>query len=217
MAAKSFLTAPVYLGPLGLFCELNGTDPKAILRAGFDWRPYALRAYFDTNMIMAESKGRMSHPYLQFMMGHKGISRPGIQEQRRVAPGHYRGCAQGLAYGECEPFPTTSSKPLEEISVVKEAKIEALKSIARSLLGIDLLEVSCQEEELGRELSRDEELELFEGAQKALGRSSRASAMKGRLWWNGSSVPPREDVRGGEEAQESRHRSFGCCGRSLRF
>lgn len=45
---------------------------SAILKAGYSWRPYVLRAYFDTNMIIAESKGSISHPYLQFMMGHKG-------------------------------------------------------------------------------------------------------------------------------------------------
>jgi hypothetical protein len=45
---------------------------SAILKAGFSWRPYVLRAYCDTNMIIAESKGSISHPYLQFIMGHKG-------------------------------------------------------------------------------------------------------------------------------------------------
>ncbi|MBS7626977.1 hypothetical protein KEJ51_08120 [Candidatus Bathyarchaeota archaeon] len=42
------------------------------MKAGFSWRPYVLRAYFDTNMIIAVSKGKISHLYLQFMMGHKG-------------------------------------------------------------------------------------------------------------------------------------------------
>ena len=45
---------------------------EAITKAGFTWRPYVLRAYCDTNMIIAESKGLVSHPYLQFLMGHKG-------------------------------------------------------------------------------------------------------------------------------------------------
>ena len=45
---------------------------EAIVKAGFSRRPYVLRAYFDTNMVIAESKGKISHPYLQFMMGHKG-------------------------------------------------------------------------------------------------------------------------------------------------
>ncbi|MEM2962289.1 MAG: hypothetical protein QXY01_04655 [Candidatus Bathyarchaeia archaeon] len=48
------------------------------------------------------------------------------------------------AYKKCEPFLTTSAEPLEEVSVVKEAKIEALKSIAESLLGIDLIEVKVR-------------------------------------------------------------------------
>ena len=38
-------------------------------------------------------------------------------------------------YKECEPFLTTT-QPLKQSDVVKEAKIEALKSIAKSLLGI---------------------------------------------------------------------------------
>jgi len=37
---------------------------EAIKKAGFSWRPYMLRACFDTNMIIAESKGKISHPYL---------------------------------------------------------------------------------------------------------------------------------------------------------
>ncbi len=43
---------------------------ESILKAGFSWRPYVLRAYCDTNMIISESKGKISHPYLQFIMGH---------------------------------------------------------------------------------------------------------------------------------------------------
>jgi hypothetical protein len=35
-----------------------------------------VRAYFDTNMIIAESKGKISHPYLQFLMSYKGVLPP---------------------------------------------------------------------------------------------------------------------------------------------
>jgi hypothetical protein len=72
-------------------------------------------------------------------------------------------------YRECEPFICTISPPLEQSSVVKEAKIEALKSIAKSLLGIDLLDVKvAKEKELGRELTRDEELQIYEEELKKL-------------------------------------------------
>jgi len=45
-------------------------------------------------------------------------------------------------YKDCGPFLSTLVQPLEHGSIVKEAKIEALKSIAKSLLGIDLLDVN---------------------------------------------------------------------------
>ena len=45
---------------------------KAIRAAGFKWRPYVLRAYCDTQLLLAESKGEMTHSYRQFFMGHVG-------------------------------------------------------------------------------------------------------------------------------------------------
>ena len=45
---------------------------KAIRKAGFNWRPYVLRAYFDTQLMLAESKGLVLRDYRQFWMGHKG-------------------------------------------------------------------------------------------------------------------------------------------------
>ncbi|MEM2210183.1 MAG: hypothetical protein QXK35_00010 [Nitrososphaerales archaeon] len=33
LAAKSIVTATVYLRALGLYCALNGTDPKSLLKS----------------------------------------------------------------------------------------------------------------------------------------------------------------------------------------
>jgi len=41
-------------------------------KAGVYKRPYVLRAYAETQLIIAESKGKIFHPYLQFIAGHKG-------------------------------------------------------------------------------------------------------------------------------------------------
>ena len=135
---------------------------EAILKAGFNWRPYVLRAYFDTNMIIAESKGKISHPYLQFMMGHKGDIEARYSTNKGILPPDMiedmRKC-----YRECMPYLLTSVQTLEQSSIIREAKIEALKSIAKSLFGIDLVEVKiAREKELGRELSKEEEIRLFE-------------------------------------------------------
>jgi hypothetical protein len=45
---------------------------NAIRRAGFPWRPYVLRSYFDTQLMLAESKGMLLRDYRTFWMGHKG-------------------------------------------------------------------------------------------------------------------------------------------------
>jgi hypothetical protein len=44
----------------------------AIRQAGFRSRPYVLRSYFDTELMLAESKGMVLRDYRQFWMGHKG-------------------------------------------------------------------------------------------------------------------------------------------------
>jgi len=45
---------------------------NAIRKAGYRWRPYVLRSYFDTMLMLAESKGHTLRDYRQFWMGHKG-------------------------------------------------------------------------------------------------------------------------------------------------
>jgi hypothetical protein len=45
---------------------------REAMRPRFKWRPYVLRAYFDTQLLVAENHGKISHAYRQFFMGHKG-------------------------------------------------------------------------------------------------------------------------------------------------
>lgn len=47
-------------------------DVREAMRPRFKWRPYVLRAYFDTQMLLAESRGRIAHDFRVFFMGHKG-------------------------------------------------------------------------------------------------------------------------------------------------
>lgn len=42
------------------------------MRPKYEWRPYVLRAYFDTQLLVAENNGKIAHAYRQFFMGHKG-------------------------------------------------------------------------------------------------------------------------------------------------
>jgi hypothetical protein len=137
-------------------------------KAGVQKRPYVLRAYADTQFIIAESKGKIPHAYVQFFMGHKGdIEARYSTEKGRLTPDMIEDMRK--CYRDCEQFLSTIAKPLEQSDIVKEAKVEALKTMAKSLLGIDLVEVKvAKERELKRDLNKDEELELFENELKKL-------------------------------------------------
>ena len=58
-------------GPFLQTRQISKTIRKTF-RPRFSWRPYVLRAYFDTELLVAESKGRVAHDFRVFFMGHKG-------------------------------------------------------------------------------------------------------------------------------------------------
>jgi hypothetical protein len=45
---------------------------RTAMRPKYKWRPYVLRSYFDTQLLVAENNGKIAHAYRQFFMGHKG-------------------------------------------------------------------------------------------------------------------------------------------------
>jgi len=45
---------------------------KCMRAVKLPWRPYVFRSYFDTQQMLAESKGLVSHTYAQAFMGHGG-------------------------------------------------------------------------------------------------------------------------------------------------
>ncbi len=45
---------------------------RETLRPRFAWRPYIFRAYFDTQLLIAEARGKIAHDFRVFFMGHKG-------------------------------------------------------------------------------------------------------------------------------------------------
>jgi hypothetical protein len=61
-AAKQFISTT----------NVGDTIRHAIRKAGFSWRPYVLRSYFDTQLMLAESKGHILRDYRTLWMGHKG-------------------------------------------------------------------------------------------------------------------------------------------------
>jgi hypothetical protein len=61
-------------------------DIRDAFRPRFKWRPYVLRAFFDTQLLMAESRGMMVHDFRVFMMGHKGSMEARYTTNKGVLP-----------------------------------------------------------------------------------------------------------------------------------
>jgi len=55
-------------------------------RPRFQWRPYVLRAYFDTQLLIAESRGKIAHDFRVFFMGHKGNMEARYTTNKGVLP-----------------------------------------------------------------------------------------------------------------------------------
>lgn len=125
-------------------------------------RPYSLRKYFRSNLT-----GHAPSEYVEAWLGHTSGLEQVYGGTRDLDPSTIE--RMRVVFKKCEPFLVATTQPLEQSDLVKEAKVEALKAMAKSLLGIDLLEVKvARERELKRELSKDEEMELFENELKKL-------------------------------------------------
>ncbi|MEM2618656.1 MAG: hypothetical protein QW356_04125 [Candidatus Hadarchaeales archaeon] len=66
------ITPKLRMKPFIRTANVSDAIRRAIRKAGFPWRPYVLRAYFDTQLMVAENAGKVIRDYGQFWMGHKG-------------------------------------------------------------------------------------------------------------------------------------------------
>jgi hypothetical protein len=73
LTPKSPLVTPkLKMKPFIKASNVSDAIKSAMKAAGYQWRPYVLRCYFDTMLMLAESKGHVLRDYRQFWMGHKG-------------------------------------------------------------------------------------------------------------------------------------------------
>ena len=79
----------------------------AIRGAGFPWRPYVLRHFFDTQLLTAESKGKVAHDFRVYWMGHVGSIDARYTTNKRQVPKELIE-EMRAAYKRCEPFLSTS-------------------------------------------------------------------------------------------------------------
>ncbi len=124
---------------------------NAIRSAGFSWRPYVLRAYFDTQLLLAESKGKVAHDYRVFWMGHKGSMESRYTTNKGRLPQHFIEDMR-QAYNRCEPF-------LGTVAGVDASQVDS--AVNRQFLRLagyseeELAEVDVSDVEKVRELARE--------------------------------------------------------------
>jgi hypothetical protein len=96
---------------------------KSIRAAGLPWRPYVLRAYFDTQLLLAENKGKVAHDYRVFWMGHKGSIEARYTTNKARLPGDFIEDMRDT-YKRCLPFLETISGHHDDVP----------KEVARAML-----------------------------------------------------------------------------------
>ena len=116
---------------------------KAVRDSGLSMRPYVLRAYFATALDIAESKGLISHPWRQYLMGHKGDIEATYSTNKRLLPETIEGMR--LAYGKCSKFFETEERGIKEEDYQKILRDAAIDTLTGAL-GVTLDE--DQKEEL---------------------------------------------------------------------
>ena len=63
-----------------------GQEVREAMRPRFMWRPYVLRAFFDTELLIAESRGKIAHDFRVFFMGHKGSMEAKYTTNKSILP-----------------------------------------------------------------------------------------------------------------------------------
>ncbi|MDG7006673.1 MAG: site-specific integrase [Nitrososphaerota archaeon] len=105
----------------------------AIRAAGFSWRPYVLRRYFDTRMMGAEQEGHVIRDYRTFWMGHIGdIEHVYTLNKGELPQDLLEGMRQAYARAAEKHLETVVQPTIDKGEVVSTARVEALKMFGYS-------------------------------------------------------------------------------------
>jgi hypothetical protein len=126
---------------------------KAIRKAGFKWRPYVLRSYFATQMMLAESKGLVIRDYRTFFMGHKGdIEAVYTLNKRRLPPDVIE--QMRTSYEKTQKYLQTIEPKMDQIEMNKEFRKQFLTVFGFKSEEINEKQLEMSEKDF-RKLARD--------------------------------------------------------------
>jgi integrase len=135
--------------------KISDAIRESVRANGFDWRPYVFRSYFDSALMLAESKGKVSHAYQQFFMGHRGD----IEHTYTVGKGRLSTEVvedMRSAYSRCDQFLSTQKNQGSGGESMKDQlKKELLLVSGFKQEEVDKLDLSSMEDEEFRKLARE--------------------------------------------------------------
>jgi hypothetical protein len=143
----------------------------AIRKAGFPWRPYVLRAYFDTQLMLAESKGLVLRDYRQFWMGHKGDIENRYTTNKCKLP---ESVIEDMreAYRRCQEYLQTTMPQTGKKGLIEEFRRQLLLVAGFSPEEVGKIDIAGLSDEEFQELVRKRLLESRSGdcgVQKVVG------------------------------------------------
>jgi hypothetical protein len=106
-------------------------DIREAFRPRFRWRPYVLRAFFDTQLLMAESRGKIAHDFRVFFMGHKGSMESRYTTNKGVLPNALVNEMKS-AFKRSQEFLDLEMKTDEQLAIQQISETENIGIIANN-------------------------------------------------------------------------------------
>ena len=126
---------------------------EAIQGVGLKMRPYVLRAYFSTALDIAESKGLISHPWRQFIMGHKGDIEARYSTNKRLPPDMIE--EMRASYQKCTKYLETRVNEVSEDNAKLYLQQQLLLTAGYKQEEIDKMDLSVITNEEFQQILRD--------------------------------------------------------------
>ncbi|MGH9918129.1 MAG: hypothetical protein ACRD6W_04565, partial [Nitrososphaerales archaeon] len=145
---------------------------QAIVAAGFSWRPYVLRRYFEICMMNAEYEKLILREWREFWMGHVGNIESEYSVNKGLPKEMSERMRQAYSQASAKHLETIAQATISKDEVVNTARVEALKMFGYTdedllVLG-DITQISMERlQELIHEKSR-QMLGLKQGTQKVV-------------------------------------------------
>lgn len=127
---------------------------NAIRKAGFRQRPYVLRSYFDTQFMVAESKGKIPNQYRMFFMGHVGNMEARYTTNKKRFPNEVIEDMRE-AYKRAQPFIQTEKQGPTEDQISRSTRRQVLMMMGFSADELDKIKPEEMSDEEVQKLIRE--------------------------------------------------------------